>query len=163
MTAGAQAYNGYMSRLADKIPELRKLAYEKYLNEQEQYLKRLALARQMTDDEEDEYDKNRAAYLDYRDGENEKDLNYSAVMVKAQTGGFSSLSDSDIRAIYESGSYYDPETNRIKSFVGRGVRSARRRDGGRGGLNARFGGAHQVPLQGHGHLRPLGLGHRGAP
>ena len=118
VTAGAQAYNGYMSRLADKIPELRKLAYEKYLNEQEQYLKRLALARQMTDDEEDEYDKNRAAYLDYRDGENEKDLNYSAAMVKAQTGGFSSLSDSDIHAIYESGSYYDPETNRIKASSG---------------------------------------------
>lgn len=118
VTAGAMAYNDYMSRLAEKIPELKKLAYEKYSDEQERYLESMALARQMMEDEEAEYDKNREAYSEYQNAEKEKSSDYSLAMAKAQTGGFSSLSDSDIRALYESGCYYDPETNRIKSSDG---------------------------------------------
>ncbi len=125
VTAGAEAYNDYMSRLSDKIPYLRKLAYEKYSDEQERYLRRMSLARQEMADEEAEYDKNRSAYLEEMAAEDkektareEEKTNLSAAMVKAQTGGFSSLSDSDIKTLYRAGSYYNPDTNRIVSSDG---------------------------------------------
>lgn len=119
VTAGAMAYNDYMSRLSDKLPELRELAYEKYSDEQNRYLKRMSLAlKEMTDDEA-AYDKNRSAYLEQKATRKEEDAELASAMVKAQTGGFSALSDSDIRALYRAGSYYNPESDRIVASDGK--------------------------------------------
>ena len=41
VTAGQQAYNSYMSKLSDKIPELEQRAYERYKDDEESAYKRL--------------------------------------------------------------------------------------------------------------------------
>lgn len=54
VSAAAQAQNRYMQELADKVPELYNLAYEKYLTERNNDMNKLALAR---DIENDDYNK----------------------------------------------------------------------------------------------------------
>lgn len=124
-TAGALAYQDYMDALSDKIPELKSLAYEKYKDEEDSLLKKMEIAEGLMDKEEALYDKNRAAYLDEINREEsfiknaaEKKTAYDSAMIKAQTEGFSALSDSERKVIYGEGSYYDPEREAIINSSG---------------------------------------------
>lgn len=124
-TAGALAYQDYMDALSDKIPELKMLAYEKFKDEQDRYLKEMELAENQMDKEEDMYDKNRAAYLEeiknneaLEKSTAEKKIAYDSAMIKAQTEGFSALTDSEREVIYGMGSYYDPEREAIINSSG---------------------------------------------
>lgn len=74
-TAAQQAYNGYMSALADKVPELRQLAYQMYMDEGDaqrqnlqllQNLEEIAYSRYLNDLDQHNADRN-FAYGAYRD------------------------------------------------------------------------------------------------
>lgn len=135
-TAGALAYQDYMDALLDKIPELKSLAYEKYKDEEDSLLKKMEIAQKLMDKEEALYDKNRAAYLDEINEEEaliknaaEKKTAYDSAMIKAQTEGFSALSDAERRVIYGEGSYYDPEREAIINSSGEAFSTKGKSDG----------------------------------
>lgn len=110
-TAGANAYAGYMERLADKIPELRSLAYESYKNEEARYLKLMEEARRDMNEEKALYKENKSAY----ESKKKTEADLSASLIKAQTSGISSLSDDRLSRLYEAGYYYSPEDNLLYS------------------------------------------------
>lgn len=110
-TAGANAYAGYMERLADKIPELRSLAYESYKNDEARYLKLMEEARRDMNEEKALYKENKSAY----ESKKKADADLSASLIKAQTSGISSLSDDRLAQLYEAGYYYSPEDNLLYS------------------------------------------------
>ncbi|MBQ9973728.1 MAG: hypothetical protein IJP02_02080 [Oscillospiraceae bacterium] len=62
-TAASQSYQGYMDKLADKVPELYKAAYDMYRDGQRQDMERLELLRDM---EAERYDRWRDQAEDYR-------------------------------------------------------------------------------------------------
>lgn len=62
VTAGSQAYQDYLSKLLDKIPELEDAAYGKYLDEREREKSRLSILAAM---EDSEYSKYRDSVSDY--------------------------------------------------------------------------------------------------
>ncbi len=68
-TAASQSYQGYMDKLADKVPELYKAAYDMYLDRREQDMERLELLRAL---ESDRYDRWRDEVGDY-----ERDRDYN--------------------------------------------------------------------------------------
>lgn len=53
--AGQQAYQGYMSELADRIPELQQLAYEMYMDEGDRMMDRLSLLQGMEEQDYSRY------------------------------------------------------------------------------------------------------------
>lgn len=61
-TAGQQAYNNYMSKLSDKIPELEQRAYERYRDDEESAYKRLNTLIGL---EKSDYDRYRDSVGDY--------------------------------------------------------------------------------------------------
>lgn len=118
VSAAAAAYNKYMDAAADKIPELRELAYEKYKDEKARYLEIMDIAKERMERDEAEYNKNRGVYLDAAENEKQSEARLSSALIKAQTEGFGSLSSSEREAIYKSGAYYDPSDNTIVASDG---------------------------------------------
>lgn len=110
-TAGANTYAGYMERLADKIPELRSLAYESYKNEESRYLKLMEEARRDMNEEKALYKENKSTY----ESKKKSDADLSASLIKAQTNGVSSLTEDQLSRLYEAGYYYSPDDNLLYS------------------------------------------------
>ena len=63
VTAGSEAYQTYLTKLNDIVPELQKAAYERYLNERNADSSRLALLRSL---EDEDYSRYRDELSDYR-------------------------------------------------------------------------------------------------
>ena len=92
-TAGQQAYNSYMDKLADKIPELEAKAYSRYKDEESSAYDRLSalLALENTD-----YDRYRDRVSDYN---SDRDFAYKAGQDKISQDNWQKTFD---RNIYES-------------------------------------------------------------
>lgn len=136
VSAGSAAYARYMDELSDKIPSLRELAYEKYSDEQDKYLKMMNIAEKKMRAEEDEYRKNRAAYTEYENeqsaaenAEHTARAAFDAALIKAQTEGFGSLTNDERTAIYKKGAYYDPSDNTIVTEDGARYAAAEENEG----------------------------------
>lgn len=136
VSAGSAAYARYMDELSDKIPSLRELAYEKYSDEQDKYLKMMNIAEKKMRAEEDEYRKNRAAYKEYENeqsaaenAEHTARAAFDAALIKAQTEGFGSLTNDERTAIYKKGAYYDPSDNTIVTEDGARYAAAEENEG----------------------------------
>ncbi len=136
VSAGSAAYARYMDELSDKIPSLRELAYEKYSDEQDKYLKMMNIAEKKMKREEDEYRKNRAAYTEYENeqaaaenAEKSERAAFDAALIKAQTEGFGSLTKDERTTIYKKGAYYDPSDNTIVTDGGARYAAAEENEG----------------------------------
>lgn len=70
--AAQQTYDGYMAELADKVPELRQLAYEMYLADMDSQIQKLGLLQGMDDTQYSRY-RNQVG-----DWENDRDFAYGA-------------------------------------------------------------------------------------
>ncbi len=109
VTAGNMAYNDYMQELSDKIPELEKLAYQKFKDEQDKLLEQIERAEKDMERKREEHYENYEAYSDGKKSENKLNV----ALIKAASYGYDSLSQDEMEAIYDAGAYYDPETKTI--------------------------------------------------
>lgn len=117
-TAGALAYQDYMTALNDKIPELSQLAYQKWEDEQERNLEEASYGEDMMNEEYSDWAMGREEYLGKKDERESDALSYAVAMNKAQTEGYGALSESEKETIYKQGSYYIPETDEIADISG---------------------------------------------
>lgn len=74
VTAGQHAYNEYMSKLSDKVPELEQLAYNRYKAEEDAAYERLKTLMSL---DNTDYNRFRDDMADYK---NERDFNYQRYM-----------------------------------------------------------------------------------
>lgn len=127
VSAGANAYNDYMARLSEKIPYLREIAYERYKDEEEKYLKLAELAKDEMKSDEESYEKSRKSYLEKKD----EDAYLSSALIGAQMNGLSSLSDAERKLLYKSGYYLSPDTDEIVKNTGERYAAKAEDDGGK--------------------------------
>jgi len=135
VTAGQQAYNEYMSKLSDKIPELEQRAYERYRDDEDSAYRRLGTLMELenTDygryrDEVGDYNANRQFEYnkskDDREQKNrdeefqrakyESDRKYARDVYESDRDYARSVSDSDrkyARDVYESDRDYEYKKN----------------------------------------------------
>lgn len=118
-TAGELAYNNQMAGLTDRIPELERLAYDRFLDEQSRRLRSMQIAENEMDKDERAWEKQRAAYLE----EEGKKTDVQAVMQTYEEQGWDALTDAEKRVLYQSGSYYDDKEGALVDRAGNRYRS----------------------------------------
>ncbi len=103
--AGQAAYNEQMNKLTDRIPELEKLAYDRFMDDQSRRLRAMAMAKEEMAEDEQSHKTNHARY--------EKELSdaaaYQTAMQQYQQNGWDALSEAQKELVYRQGGYFDAD------------------------------------------------------
>lgn len=106
-SAAQQEYNYYMSQLADKVPELRQLAYEMYMNDGDTMRQNLGMLTDLDNIDFGRYESQYDRYSDARDEAKKRLETYLAM------GG--NIADYDPELLKQTG-YTTAEINAIKGY-----------------------------------------------